>query len=469
VTLTNFGGNITFEPNAIVAPRTERDVLQCLDRFRDGKIRAMGGLHAWSAAAVCHDVVIDLGHLRHLALERSESGHVEVEIGAGCTIDEVLDFLHARGGYTLPTFGMTGRQTVAGAIATATHGAGRASLSHYVRAARVAAYDSAGVARTYEWSDGDALRAIRCGVGCAGIVLSVRMRVQADYLIDERTEWFDRIEQVLGTDGAHTLQQCYLVPWTWRWFAQLRTPVEAGAGPAPGGMARLVRLFRFAGVDALFNGVVRLLSGTFEWDAAIRAWYRHAFPAYARRGLHVVDWCRHVLMMRHDLYRHVEMELFVPASRVVEAAAFVEWLLRQCGGESSPPPVSLDPGLEGRVAADVAALRGRYVHDHPILFRKVLRDDALVSMTSGDEAAWYAISFITYRRHLDAFQEMAGVAARAMTEAYGARPHWGKLCPLDAERLAPLYPDLDRFRAHCAAVDPRRVFVNDFAARCLGL
>jgi hypothetical protein len=37
------------------------------------------------------------------------------------------------------------------------------------------------------------------------------------------------------------------------------------------------------------------------------------------------------------------------------------------------------------------------------------------------------------------------------------------------EHLAPLYPDLGRFRAHCAAVDPRRVFVNDFAARCLGL
>jgi FAD/FMN-containing dehydrogenase len=467
--LTNFGGNIWFEPGVIVAPRNEREVVEHLDRFRDGKVRAIGRLHAWSDAAACNEVVLDLRHLRRLALVPSGAGTLDVEIGAGCTIDEVLDFLRAHGGYTLPTMGMTGRQTLAGAIATATHGAGRHSLSHYVRAARVAAYDSTGAARIYEWSDGDALGAIRCGVGCAGIVLSVRMGAEADYLIDERTQWFDRLEQVLREETGWPLLQFYLVPWSWRWFAQRRRRLTAEPETGPGVAAMLFRVMRLIGVDLVFNGAVRLLSGTLGSGAAIRAWYRHAFPVYARPGMHMVDWCRNVLMMRHDLYRHVEMELFVPASRVEPAAAFVEWLLRQCGGESTLPPASLEPGRAGRVAAAAAALRGRYVHDHPILFRKVLGDDALISMTSGGEGAWYAISLITYSRRLQPFEEMAGVAARAMSEAYGARPHWGKLCPLDVARLAPLYPDMPRFRAHCATVDPRRVFVNDFAARCLGL
>lgn len=469
MTLRNFGGNITFQPTHIAAPRDEAGVLDCLNRFRDGKVRAIGRLHSWSDTAACGDVVLDLRHLRHMSLATSRAGETEAEIGAGCTIADVLDFLHARGGYTLPTIGMTGRQTLAGAIATATHGAGRHSLSHYVGAARVAAYDSTGAARIHEWSDGDALKAIRCGVGCAGIVLSVRMRVETDYLIDERTQWFDRIDQLLREESGWPLRQFYLVPWSWRWFAQQRRRLPAGPETRPGMAAMLFRVMRLVGVDMVFNGAVRLLSGTVGSGAAIRAWYRHAFPVYARSGMHLVDWSRHVLTMRHDLYRHVEMELFVPESRLVEAAAFVEWILRRCGGESTPLPSALERTFGSRLLAPVAALRGRYVHDHPILFRKVLRDDALLSMTSGDPLAWYAISFITYQRELAPFREMASVVAGAMADAYGARPHWGKLCPLNVDQLEPLYPDMPRFRAHCTAVDPQRVFVNDFAARCLRL
>ena len=63
---------------------------------------------------------------------------------------------------------------------------------------------------------------------------------------------------------------------------------------------------------------------------------------------------------------------------------------------------------------------------------------------------------------------MAGFMATAMASAYRARPHWGKICPLDTEAIAALYPALPQFRAHCASVDPEHVFVNDFARRALG-
>jgi xylitol oxidase len=55
-----------------------------------------------------------------------------------------------------------------------------------------------------------------------------------------------------------------------------------------------------------------------------------------------------------------------------------------------------------------------------------------------------------------------------MTRAYGARPHWGKVCPLPASEIAKLYPRLPEFRRQCAAVDPHGVFVNDFARHTLG-
>jgi FAD/FMN-containing dehydrogenase len=172
-------------------------------------------------------------------------------------------------------------------------------------------------------------------------------------------------------------------------------------------------------------------------------------------------------MMRHDRYRHVEMELFVPAPCLAEAATFLKLVLRTCSGDSLDEREvarSVPPNLMN----DLEALKGRYVHHHVITVRKVLRDEALISMSS-DIEAWYAISLITYRRDISSFLLMARFVARAMAAVFEARPHWGKTCPLDARDIAGLYPELRRFQACRAKVDPKRIFVNDFAWRHLGL
>jgi hypothetical protein len=194
------------------------------------------------------------------------------------------------------------------------------------------------------------------------------------------------------------------------------------------------------------------------------------FPLITGSGMHVVDHSSRILRMRHDLYTHVEMELFVPAPHVQHAAAFVEWVLRWCGGESPELPAALLHDDFGRsVAGEVRALRGSYVHDYLVTFRRILADDTLISMTSGDgTVAWYAVSLITYQRDRAPFLAMARFVAASMAAAYGARPHWGKICPLETEEIAALYPSLPRFRDHCASVDPHQVFVNDFARRALG-
>lgn len=470
MTLENFGRNIRFEPQHLIAPSDKNAVLACLEQYRGHRIRAVGRLHSWSEVSVGHDVALDLRHLDKVTLTVHEDGSVDADIEAGCTIDGVLAYLRSHGAYTLPTCSIVGKQTIAGAIATATHGSGRASLSHYVSTVCVAAYDREGKARIYEWDGGDELRAARCGLGCTGIVLSVRMRVEPDYLIEEKTQWFERVEQVVDRERDYPRQQFYLVPWKWGWYAQLRRPLAHGTGAVPGIVARLHRAFRRVGVDIALNGAVRLLSGTLGWASAIRWFYRRGFPLIAQSGMHVIDDSSQILKMRHDFYTHVEMELFVPARHLTHAAAFVEWVLRCCGGESPQIPEALvEDALGPNVSEKIEALKGSYVHDYPITFRQVLHDDTLISMTSGDEAAaWYAISLITYQSDHSAFSRMAGFMATAMASAYRARPHWGKICPLDTEAIAALYPALPQFRAHCASVDPEQVFVNDFVRRALG-
>jgi xylitol oxidase len=51
---------------------------------------------------------------------------------------------------------------------------------------------------------------------------------------------------------------------------------------------------------------------------------------------------------------------------------------------------------------------------------------------------------------------------RLFGRLYGARPHWGKVCPLLPEEVAPLYPDLARFRAAAAELDPHGQFRNEW-------
>lgn len=521
--MKNFGGNVRFKPKRVLMPADEREVLSCLDEYRGRRIRAIGSLHSWSEAAACDDIVLNLERLNGVRVTAEADGTKCAEIEAGCTIKCALACLHVSGGYTLPTVGMSDQQTIAGAIATATHGSGLGSLSAYVSSVRVAAYSpETGKASIYEWGGGDDLLAARCGLGCTGIVLSLRIRVIADYLLEEQTQLYEGIDDtdraihhILDRAKDYPRQQFYLIPWSWTWFAQhrrklppgyivrpwvidrlrripvswkwfvkLRRKLELRWARRPGFKAFLRRQLRFVGIDVLFNGALKVASGVLRWSSAVHFLHRRVFPAITRSSPCGVERSRHMLMMRHDLYRHVEMELFVREASVANAAAFIKWVLRICGGESLPMPQTLADDFIGLDLRRLKELQGHYVHDHAITFRSVLRDETLISMTSviqdekpAPEASaetvdvWYAISLVTYQRDLTPFMSMAEFVAKAMASAYKARPHWGKVCPLNGAEIAPLYAEsqLSRFKASCKRVDPEGAFVSEFAMRVLGL
>ncbi|MFL5047547.1 MAG: D-arabinono-1,4-lactone oxidase, partial [Xanthobacteraceae bacterium] len=111
-----------------------------------------------------------------------------------------------------------------------------------------------------------------------------------------------------------------------------------------------------------------------------------------------------------------------------------------------------------------------YVQHYPFFFRRILRDETLISMTSGATEPFYSISVFTYlppekRQHYYAFCTWL---ARCMTALFAARLHWGKHFPLGVAEIEPLYPGLERFRQLCRATDPNGVFRNDYTKRVLG-
>jgi L-gulonolactone oxidase len=99
----------------------------------------------------------------------------------------------------------------------------------------------------------------------------------------------------------------------------------------------------------------------------------------------------------------------------------------------------------------------------------VLPDDTLISMASGGGQDWYAVSFISYARpkRRAGFSLFASFMARSMSQLFQARPHWGKICPLEANELTSLYPRFDSFRNVCNTLDPQGVFQNEWTTALL--
>jgi hypothetical protein len=91
-------------------------------------------------------------------------------------------------------------------------------------------------------------------------------------------------------------------------------------------------------------------------------------------------------------------------------------------------------------------------------------------MASGGREAYFSISVFTYHppHRREPYYAFCRWLARCLTSLVDARPHWGKLFPVDAAEIARLYPELPAFKRLCVLTDPARVFQNAFTERVLG-
>ena len=480
--LTTFGGNIRFTPRHVYAPTTEAEVLEILDRHAQGKIRVVGAMHSWSPVVVCEDAVVDLRHFDSVEIQSDADGNTWAHVGAGCRIKHLLQKLHALGDVTMPSLGLITEQAIAGAISTATHGSGRHSLSHYVDELRVAAYDPAtGKACIYTWNQGPELLAARCALGCMGVILRVRFRCVPKYEVAETIVACADLDDALAGEGEFPLQQVYLVPHLWAYFAQRRcvTPEFRSRRSLS---AKLYRAWWFCNIDVGLHLVIKTLVSILRSPALTRFFFRHVLAKLILKNVTVTDHSDKMLVMEHELFRHLEIEIFVPARHVRAAADFVQAVVQVFDG-ATPAEQSLARLVTIGMTEELEANRGTFTHHYPITFRRVLPDETMISMTGGNapspptplpggegssEEPWYAISLITYVEPRDRFFAMASFLARSMARLFEARLHWGKYFPLEHADVAARYPRLADFNVSCRRVDPHGVFRNSFIERIVG-
>lgn len=456
--IRNFGRNITFSPEYHEIARDEADVLEILHRYRGSRIRAHGSLHSWSQVARCDEVSVDVRNLNRIQLN-IDTPKPTATVGAGCQIKHLLAELNMFG-WTTPTLGLIKEQTLAGAIATATHGSGRHCLSHYVCSLRLATYDVAGKPVVREFSCEEELRAAGCSLGSMGIVTEVTIPIRRQYSVEEQFREYNEIENVIAAENEYPIQQFFFIPWKWSYLVQHRCETHARRS----WHAPLYRAFWSFGMDHGLHWIIIALARWLpDWVCPLA--FRFVLPNLVPRGWRVVDRSDRQLTMQHHLYRHIETELFVKKSRLADMLEMTQWLLEWCAGRAQPACDAWKDAINKfGISSNFEQLGGCYRHHYPICVRKVLADKGLITMSgSDDDEAWYAVSFISYGStdKRAGFLQFASAITHLAIHLFSARPHWGKLYP-STIAFQDLYSNYEKFLEFRARTDPTNAFLPEW-------
>jgi hypothetical protein len=372
---------------------------------------------------------------------------------------------------TLPSVGLVSEQTIAGATATGTHGSGKHCLSQYLESVRIAHYREDGEPTITECAGGAELAAARCSLGCLGIIVSVTVQPRPQYYIEEFLAVHPDLSTTLAHEVAWPLQQFFYVPWLDKYLGQHRREVARERS----WLAWLYRLYWFLFIDLGLHIILRFIVQRLRSAAGAKFFFRHVAMATIPKHWHVIDKSQAQLIMEHELFRHIEMELFVRCEELAVALEFLREAIIEFDGGQGFSDVTKDQlaelGLLDQLNDSANGPRERYTHHYPVCVRRVLPDETLISASSGGEDDFYALSLISYALPAEraGFFAFCNYVAPAMAKLFAARCHWGKYCPLSREEIERLYPRLGEFASTCTQFDPQQRFANDWTARVLGL
>ena len=114
----NWAGNLTYSTDHLFTPATVDEVRQVVKSC--SKLRALGTRHSFNSIADSTQNQISLKNLDQISIDEKAR---TVTVGAGVTYGKLAPVIDARG-YALHNLASLPHISVAGAIATATHGSG---------------------------------------------------------------------------------------------------------------------------------------------------------------------------------------------------------------------------------------------------------------------------------------------------------------------------------------------------------
>lgn len=416
---SNWSGLERAYPAARAAPASEAELAALLPKAL-APIRPVGAGHSFTALVPTEGTLLSLDRIDGLVSHQGMTARVR----AGTRLSALGPALAAVG-QEMPNLPDINKQTLAGAISTATHGTGKGltAIHGQVLALRLVLPDGT-VAECSRDQRPELFHAARVGLGAFGVLSEVTLQNQPLTRVRKTVSLVDT-DWVLGQwpklAAQHRNAEFLVLPFTGK--SALITHDVTDEPVRPRGpdndsqtlmdLKRLRDLFEFT--PGLRRRAARMAMAGVQGEVAIDQGWK--------------------LLSNERPVRFKEMEYHVPIDQQVAA---LREIIRRI--ESQAPGVFF-----------------------PIEARIIAPDDAWLSPFHERESGSIAVHAWYKEDHAWMFSLVEPVLREA-----GGRPHWGKLHSLGAGDLAALYPMLAEANKVRRAVDPQGRLVNPFIKRILG-
>jgi alditol oxidase len=410
----NWAGNYTYLARKLHRPSTIEQVQEIIANAPSAHV--LGSRHSFNDIADAPEL-ITLEAMPMYAVVDHEAN--TVSFNAALTYGELVRTLNAEG-VALHNLASLPHISVAGAVATATHGSGQTNGN----------LATAVVGLELVTSDGEILEASRgepdfdglvVGLGALGAVTRITLEVEPAYEVRQRV--FEDLSWEALFEYLGEITSCgYSVSIFTRWGESIdQVWVKSRVTDEPervedelfGAVAAAVDRHPILGLDA--SSCTPQLGKPGPWSDRLPHFRMGYMPSSGEE---------------------LQSEYMFPRRYAVEAIEAVRTLADK-----------IRPILQVSEVRAVAA------------------DRLWMSMNYGEDTV--GIHF-TWKREPDALEDMLA-QLESVLAPFEARPHWGKLFSAEAEAIAPLYERLPDFVCLVERLDPRGAFRNSWLkARVLG-
>jgi FAD-linked oxidoreductase len=411
----NWSGSQQCLPAARVAPATVAELQELLASGK-GVVRAVGAGHSFTALVPTDDTIVSLSRLSGLLSHDPDA--LQATLWAGSRLGDIGAPLE-QAGQALVNMPDIDEQTLAGCLATATHGTGTGigCMSTFIEGLQLV--DARGeLVDCDRRNNAELFDAARVSLGSLGIITQVRLQNVAPYRLRRETVWreFDELLAVAQSSAdQHRNFEFYYVPFSGMGFTDthdITTESVSSTDKLDGNEGvRDLELAR----DWLENTprLRELVLGTYMKTLGEEVTVENSWKNYASE--------RNV--------RFNEMEYHLPRENGLQALREVRAAL-----ESQHPEVFF-----------------------PIEVRFVKGDDIWLSPFYQRDCCSIAV-----HRYFDEDYTPYFSTIEPIFRKYEGRPHWGKLNTLQQQDFRALYPRWNDFVELRREMDPGGRFLNPY-------
>lgn len=389
----NWSGLQSARPERFERPRNAQELAKLI-RTTNGTLRPLGASHSFTPLMGTDGTMVPMDHFQGL-MDHDPDQNLAT-LGAGTRLDPAARLLDSvdQAFTNMPDIG---QQTLAGALATATHGTGAdlGCMNAYTESFELVTATGEQLLCSREQNT-DLFHAACVGLGAFGFLTRVTLRNQPSYRLARKLEWHP-IQSILADVDAqadqHRNLEFFYVPFSGMGMVDRQDITDA---PANGSAGK----DQSEGLETL-----RSVRDWLSWSSWLReravGLYLSTLPTETS------------VAPAAQSYTHVRTVLFNE----------MEYLLPR------------EVGLEA-----FEQVRQRLERDFPEVFfpmevRFVKGDDLWLSPFYQQDCIAIAVHREAGADHRPLFQAVEPILRR-----HGGRPHWGKLHTLGPEELEALYP-----------------------------